>query len=83
MGSEMCIRDRIPACAVARSGNKRGEAAPEDGGDDKPAGEKLDAPKGNSETEFLRCFAERAPQQTGFAAAVQAAQALIDRLPTR
>jgi hypothetical protein len=37
----------------------------------------------NSDMEFLRCFAEQAPRQNGFAAAVQAAQALADRLPAR
>ena len=36
-----------------------------------------------SENEFLRCFAEQAPKQKGFAAAVQAAQALLERLPAR
>ena len=72
----------IPACAGGRSGGKKaGKAAPDDGGDDKPPGDA--ALKGNAETEFLRCFAEQAAQQPGFAAAVQAAQALIDRLPAR
>ena len=36
-----------------------------------------------SDTEFLRCFQERAARQAGFSATVQAAQALLDRLPLR
>ncbi len=35
-----------------------------------------------ADTEFLRCFAEQASKQKGFAGAAAAAQALMDRLPT-
>jgi hypothetical protein len=38
---------------------------------------------GKSDTEFVRCFKERAPQQAGFAAAAQAAQTLLERLAAR
>lgn len=34
-----------------------------------------------ADAQFLRCFADKAPQQSGFAAAVEAAQALVARLP--
>jgi len=36
-----------------------------------------------ADNEFLRCFAERAPQQESYRGALQAAQALLDRLPLR
>jgi hypothetical protein len=75
----------IAACAAVRGGyaKRASEAAQEEGSDDKSRREKSDTLSARSETEFLRCFAEQAPQQNGFAAATQAAQALIDRLPAR
>ncbi len=42
---------------------------------------KSEALSAKAETEFLSCFAAKAPQQNGFAGAAAAAQALIDRLP--
>ena len=42
---------------------------------------KSDALSGKADTEFLRCFAEKASQQNDFAGAVTAAQALIEMLP--
>ena len=51
--------------------------------DDQARREKSDALREKSETEFLRCFARKAPRQDRFAAARKAAQALIDRLPER
>ena len=44
---------------------------------------KSEALRDKADTEFLRCFAEKASQQNGFAGAVTAAQALIARLPLR
>ena len=46
-------------------------------------GKTSDALRGQSEAEFLRCFAGAASRQPGFAAAARAAQALADRLPAR
>jgi hypothetical protein len=58
-------------------------AAEEEGRDDKARREKSNDLSGKSDSEFLRCFAENAAQQGSFAAAAQAAQALLDRLPAR
>ena len=49
---------------------------------DPAAQDKAEALSAQSDAEFLKCFAEQAPQQAGFAAAVKAAQTLLDRLPT-
>jgi hypothetical protein len=43
--------------------------------DDKARREKSDALSAKSAAEFLRCFAEQASRQNGFAAAMTAAQA--------
>ena len=75
----------IAACDAIRSDLvKRSIAAAEDEGlDDKARREKSDDLSGKSDSEFLRCFADNASQQDGFAAATQAAQGLVDRLPVR
>jgi hypothetical protein len=66
----------IPSCDAIRSDLAKQAAA--------SAGQKQsDALSAKSDAEFLRCFAEKAPQQAGFAAATKAAQALLDRLPAR
>lgn len=73
----------IAACDAIRRRvmNQASEAADEPGRDDEARREKSDALSGNSETEFLRCFATKASDQNSFAAAAKAAQTLIDRLP--
>jgi hypothetical protein len=43
--------------------------------------DQVDALSAKSDSEFLRCFAQNAARQAGFAAAAKAAQTLIDRLP--
>ncbi len=75
----------IATCDAIRSDLvKYSIAVVEEQGSDKEARrEKSDGLSGKSESEFLRCFAERAPQQSAFTAAIQAAQELLDRLPER
>ncbi len=75
----------IAACDAIRSDfvTKSIAAAEEEGLDDKARREKSDDLSGKSDSEFLRCFADNASQQDGFAAATQAAQALLDNLPLR
>ncbi len=58
-------------------------AAAEPGLDEQARAKKADALSAQSEAEFLRCFAQRAPRHGGFADAVKAAQVLADRLPAR
>ena len=71
----------IPACDTIRNdlAKKAADAAKSN---DPAAQDKAEALSARSDAEFLKCFAEKAPQQAGFPAAVTAAQALIDRLPT-
>lgn len=72
----------IAACdAIKQELARRAAAAtaPADG----KAGETSDELSGKSDAEFLRCFAERAKNQKGFAAALRAAEALMARLPAR
>ncbi len=66
----------IPACETIRNGLAKQAAAAADQ-------KQSDVLSAKSEAEFLRCFAEKARQQSGFAAATKAAQARIDRLPSR
>jgi hypothetical protein len=75
----------IAACDQIRSDlvKKSVAAAEEPGLSDAARQKKSDALSGKSYTEFLRCFAEKASQQDGFAGATTAAQALLDRLPLR
>ena len=73
-----CDQDR-----EAISSSKSVAAAEEPGLSDAARQKKSEALSGKADTEFLRCFAEKASQQNGFAGAVAAAQALIDRLPLR
>ena len=71
----------IPACDAIRDDlAKKAEAAANSG--DAKAQEKADALSAQSETDFSTCFAAKAPQQSGFAEAVKAAQALLGRLPS-
>ncbi|MGA8321372.1 MAG: hypothetical protein WB774_11275, partial [Xanthobacteraceae bacterium] len=56
-------------------------AAEEPGLSDAAREKKSQALSGKSDTEFLRCFAEKASQHNAFAGAMTAAQALLDRLP--
>jgi len=75
----------IAACDAIRSDlvKQSVAVAEEPGLDEKAQRKKSDDLSGKSESEFLRCFAEKASQQNSFAAATQAAQALLDRLPQR
>ncbi len=62
---------------------KSEEAAGEPGLDDEARLAKSDALSAKSEAEFLRCFAQQASHQNGFAAATAAAQTLMGRLLPR
>ncbi len=75
----------IAACDRIRGDltKKAEDAAQEPGLDDEARLKKSEALSAKSESEFLRCFAAQARHQPGFAAAVTAAQALLDRLPPR
>ena len=70
----------IPACEALRKdlAEKAADAAQHPQTNQDP-----DALSAESDAAFLRCFAEKAPQLPAFAAAVDAAQALIVRLPSR
>ncbi|MFY9692312.1 MAG: hypothetical protein WA776_03120 [Xanthobacteraceae bacterium] len=70
----------IAPCETVRNDltRKAAEAANSNG---PTAQDQADALSAQSDAEFLKCFAAKAPQQAGFRAAVKAAQALIDRLP--
>jgi hypothetical protein len=72
----------IAACDAIRNDLEK-TAADAANANDPAAQDKADALSAQSDAEFLKCFAERAPQQAGFAAAVKAAQTLLDRLPLR
>ena len=73
----------IPSCDKVRDDlvKKSAAAAKEPGLSDDARDKKSEALSAKAETEFLSCFAAKAPQQNGFAGAAAAAQALIDRLP--
>jgi hypothetical protein len=78
----------IPACdAIHRDlAGKAAAEANDAGADDKTAQaaqDKAEALSAEADAEFLRCFATKASQQAGFAAATKAAQTLLDRLPMR
>lgn len=75
----------IAACDAIRSDlmKKSIAAAEEAGVDDKARAKKSEELSGKSDSEFLRCFADNAAQQSGFAAATQTAQRLVERLPLR
>ena len=75
----------IAACeAIRKDYAKRAtDAANETGLSDEARQTKSDELSGKSDSEFLRCFAEKAAQQKSYASAVAAAQALFDRLPQR
>ncbi len=75
----------IAACEAIRKdyAQKAIDAGTEPGLDDDARQKKSDEMSGKSDSEFLRCFSEKASQQTGYAAAARAAQALLDRLPSR
>ncbi|HUI16007.1 MAG TPA: hypothetical protein VL048_21315 [Xanthobacteraceae bacterium] len=70
----------IAACNAIRRDfiKKAAETAQKPGPDQDP-----DALSAEADVQFLRCFAAAAPQQRGFAAAVKAAQTLLDDLPLR
>src|SRR5271169_2730684 len=71
----------IPACETIRNDlAKRATDAANSG--DQAAQDKANALSTQSDADFSSCFAEKAPQQAGFAAAVTAAQSLIGRLPS-
>jgi hypothetical protein len=72
----------IAACDAIRNDLEK-TAADAANANDPAAQDKADALSAQSDAEFLKCFAERAPQQAGFAAAMTAAQTLLDRLPLR
>jgi hypothetical protein len=70
----------IAACNTIRRDfiKKAAETAQKPGPDQDP-----DALSAEADAQFLRCFAAAAPQQRGFAAAIKAAQTLLDDLPLR
>jgi hypothetical protein len=70
----------IAACDAIRNDLEK-RAADAANANDPAAQDKADALSAQSDAEFLKCFAERAPQQAGFAAAMTAAQTLLGRLP--
>jgi hypothetical protein len=59
------------------------EAAQQPDSEGKSASDRAGELMTKSDNEFLRCFAEHAPQQSGYLAALRTAQALLDRLPLR
>ena len=73
----------IAACETIRKdfAKKASDAANETGLSDEARQKKSDELSRKSDSEFLRCFADKAAQQKGYAGAVAAAQALFDRLP--
>ncbi len=72
----------IPACEAIRDDFAK-KAADAANSNDPAAQEKSKALSAQSDAEFSRCFAEKAAQQPGFAAAAKAAQTLIGRLPLK
>ncbi len=70
----------IAACDTIRNDLAK-RAADAANSNDPAAQDKADALSARSDAEFLKCFAEKAPQQPGFREAAKAAQMLIDRLP--
>lgn len=70
----------IAPCETVRNDLTK-KAADAANSNDPAAQDKVDALSAQSDAEFLKCFAEKAPQQAGFRGAVTAAQALIDKLP--
>jgi hypothetical protein len=66
----------IPSCQAIRDDLAKQAAAAADQN-------RSEALSARSDADFLKCFAEKASQQPGFAAAAKAAQALIERLPSR
>jgi len=70
----------IPACETVRTDLAK-KAADAANANAPAAQDNADALSARSDAEFLKCFAEKAPQQADFAGALKAAQALIDRLP--
>jgi len=75
----------IPSCDAVRNDlvNQSIAAAAERDLDDEHRRQKADALSARSEAEFLRCFAEKARQEPGFAIATAAAQSLIEQMPLR
>jgi hypothetical protein len=71
----------IAACDTIRADLAK-KAADAANSNDPAAQDNADALSARSDAEFLKCFAAQAPQQAGFADAVNAAQAVVDRLPT-
>jgi hypothetical protein len=73
----------IPACDTIRGDlvKQASEAADAVGLDDDARQEKADALSAKAETEFLRCFTASAAQHYNYAAAADAAEALLHRLP--
>jgi hypothetical protein len=70
----------IAPCETIRNDLAK-QAAAAANSNDPAAQDKADALSARSDAEFLKCFAEKAPQQAAFRGAVKAAQELIDRLP--
>jgi hypothetical protein len=72
----------IASCDQTRDDLVKSVAVAEEPGlSDAAREKKSQALSGKSDTEFLRCFAEKASQHNAFAGAMTAAQALLDRLP--
>ena len=83
--SEFAPVGPITACDAIRAGydKQAEEAAQQPDADGKSASDRAGELMEKADNEFLRCFAERAPQQENYRGAVQAAQALLERLPLR
>jgi len=75
----------IAACDAIRADydKKADEVAQQPDLDGKTPGDRAGELMAKADSEFLRCFAQQASQQSSFSAAAQAAQALLDRLPLR
>ena len=75
----------IAACDAVRADydKQAEEAAQQPDSEGESASNRAGALMDKADNEFLRCFAEQAAQQSNYPAALQAAQALLDRLPLR
>jgi len=83
--SEVAPVGPIAACDAMRAeyDKQAEEAAQQPDSEGKSASDRAGELMTKADNEFLRCFAERAPQQESYRGALQAAQALLDRLPLR
>ncbi len=78
----------IAACSSARrsrtSGSRRlSDAGAEKGGGRRGFSKRMETMRDAAEADFLKCFAERAPKEPRFAAAIARAKELYDRMPVK